>query len=145
MRPSAPSRERCRPHRRRRALTLAWIAGVCLVVQVVATVHLVLVRHVVCPTHGDLAHAGGAHPQVDRAPGPDSTDRIDAAATDDEVGADDHCQLLGERRDVPPTTSPTPLVVLAPAEDDAVAPVALPAPARALYRLAPKISPPHPA
>lgn len=119
-----------------------------MLIQVLATVHLVLVRHVVCPEHGEVMHAGEAH-AADRADagdagGDDADARVRAARADaDPADADDHCQLLTERRDVGPRSAATIDVALAPVAVERPAPLSLPARTRALYRLAPKISPPH--
>ena len=54
--------------RQRRSRTAVAAAVLCLLAQVFATVHLVVVRHEVCADHGEVVHGGGIAGQLDRAP-----------------------------------------------------------------------------
>ncbi|MEZ4401807.1 MAG: hypothetical protein R3B06_17395 [Kofleriaceae bacterium] len=123
---------------------LALVAVLCLVGQVVALFHLGLVRHVRCAAHGELVHADEVavddpvQATADQAPG-DLAQLFNRSAAH---GAEhEHCQLATDRTDV---TVATALRVARPtATTEAVAVVRTAAvPVRALFRLAPKASPP---
>lgn len=146
--PLAPSHVRSPRASRRRVA----IAGLCLVAQAFALVHLFAVRHVRCAEHGEMVHFEGAS-----APGPaalvaeraavDERTQGDAATLrasrlEIEAHQDDHCMALSERRDL--RTGAVKHAMASPqvlgevcAEHREVLLVARP-----LYRLAPKISPP---
>jgi hypothetical protein len=121
---------------RARALT-ALGAYFCLAAQAVGLLHVLVVRHATCPSHGELVH--GAAVATPRAA--DDTVQAPPAAGED---VDDHClALANRRRDL---AALTPVLEQLPAPE--VHPRALPpAPAAALaalplLRLAPKTSPP---
>ncbi len=135
------------PSPRRRSSTLRAFAGLCLLVQLVAMAHLVLVRHDLCPVHGEVMHGGEALAVEIHAGDGESAGRSAVtvrAARPAEAGsdADDHCQALTERRDVARPVAPCAHLDVAVADLAAPTPTAPSARARALYRLAPKISPP---
>ncbi len=122
-------------------------AGLCLLVQLVGMAHLVLVRHDVCPAHGEVMHGGDAHAAEIHAGDGESAGRravtVRAARAAEVRGdADDHCQALTERRDVAPPIAPCAHIDGLVADIGPPPPTAPSARARALYRLAPKISPP---
>ena len=131
--------------RQRRSRTAVAAAVLCLLAQVFATVHLVVVRHEVCADHGEVVHAGGDHGDAPAgaAGTGDATIQARAAADAGHGDDDDHCRLLTERRAAggggSPSLHATPGVI----EAKAAMPESLPARTSALYRLAPKISPPH--
>lgn len=132
------------PARRRRSGT-ALIAALCLLVQVTATLHLVLVRHAVCPEHGDIVHADSSR-EAHTGPtigGAQATQIRSWSGTDETVDADDHCQLLGERRDLTRATALVVAVDAVATDVAARAPGAAPTVSRPLYLLAPKVSPPR--
>jgi hypothetical protein len=124
------------------------IAGLCLVAQAFALVHLFAVPHVRCAEHGELLHAGEAERELAtsqvRAESGElgSADSIEATGLEIEAHEDDHCMALSERRDLrthgaaQPAASPQALGEL---HHEFRAPLVV---VRALYRLAPKISPP---
>jgi hypothetical protein len=119
---------------RRRAL----IACLCLAAQSFALAHLFLVVHSKCAEHGEVVH--GQHHEADAS---GLTHLVssdgDLAATDDH----DHCQTFAEPRDhriAPPVLGIDVLAPIAAACASETATVVTP---RALYRLAPKASPPH--
>ncbi len=123
---------------------LAAIAVVCLVAQAFAMVHLMVVRHARCAAHDEVVHVS-----VDRAqpahvtPTPDATS-IQGADGDLAEVDDAHCTWLSELRTT--RVGHPPVLTAAPATtvDELGLPRDLPlAGPRALYRLAPKISPPH--
>lgn len=128
------------------------MVSLCLVAQAFALVHLFAVRHVRCAEHGEMVH-------VDREPREpaalaareQATQDLEEASAQDvvrptglaiEAHQDDHCMALSERRDL--RTLEVQQLVSAPEVLAEVtylyrAPAAV---VRALYRLAPKISPP---
>jgi hypothetical protein len=120
---------------RARALT-ALGAYFCLAAQAVGLLHVLVVRHATCPSHGELVH--GAAVATSRAP----DDTVQAPAAGEDV--DDHCLVLANRRR--DLALLTPVLEALPAPEvhpralppvTAAALVALP-----LLRLAPKTSPP---
>lgn len=125
--------------RLRQRSTIA-IAMLCVVAQVFAVAHLVLVRHARCAEHGEVTHASESHVETTRPSGPDA---VLAASDDGPATDDDHCEWLSERRDVRHASAPIfatiPVAHVAPpAVDHLVLAVTRP-----LYRLAPKLSPPR--
>lgn len=130
------------PFRRRASLGVL-LALVCIVAQLGAALHLGLVRHVRCAAHGELMHADAGHDHADPTTALDvSTTRavvFDAGAAPEHEH--DHCQALASRSVEP--TAPAVLVAAPPVTVDPPAPVARPlVVVVALYRLAPKASPP---
>ncbi len=135
------------------------VASLCLLAQTFALVHLFAVRHVRCAEHGDMVHvepghaghAGHAAAADERVSPP--ADLREAAVSAHQVlrasglaieaHQDDHCMALSERRAL--RTLEVVAVVSAPPEllgELTFVSQAPPRVARALYRLAPKISPP---
>lgn len=120
-----------------------FVAIVCLLAQAFALVHLFAMHHVRCAEHGDLLHVEerGAPLSPEQA-----TARQHAAlgASEQVAGHQgDHCTTLTERRDLR-TWSCAPMTVAPPFELTCLPFAHTPAlVARPLYRLAPKISPPH--
>jgi hypothetical protein len=131
------------------------IAGLCLVAQAFALVHLFAVRHVRCAEHGEMVHLDGAGPQgasgatsaelqgavvADRSKSEAAT--LSASKLEVEAHQDDHCMALSERRDLRTATvkqvMASPQVLGEVRATHREPPLA----ARPLYRLAPKISPP---
>lgn len=123
------------------------IAGLCLVAQAFALVHLFAVPHVRCAEHGELVHADEERRQQPErasraeAVDPGAADSLEATALEIEAHEDDHCMALSERRDLRTQVAQqtAPPQVLGEVQHESRAPLFV---VRALYRLAPKISPP---
>jgi hypothetical protein len=128
------------------------VASLCLMAQVSALVHLFAVRHVRCAEHGEMVHVDREpREQAAVAAREQATQGLEEALAQDvvrptglaiEAHQDDHCMALSERRDLR-TYDVQPIVstpqTLAELTYFYRAPAIV---ARALYRLAPKISPP---
>lgn len=128
------------PDQPRRLRSSVAVAILCLLVQSLALVHLVVVKHVRCAEHGDVMHAGDGDPDVVPARGDSAGVRRARAGGDAE--SHDHCQSLVERRDIR-TFQATEITTVC-LDVHEVDP-AKPAPAIvaiAIYRVAPKVSPP---
>lgn len=132
------------------------IAGLCLVAQAFALVHLFAVRHVRCAEHGEMVHVDeaaegalhetliasrhGAMAAAEASPGDPAV--LTASGLEVEAHQDDHCMALSERRDLRTgavkqvVSSPQVLGELCPEHREPLLVV------RPIYRLAPKISPP---
>lgn len=128
------------------------VASLCLVAQAFALVHLFAVRHVRCAEHGEMVHVDReAHEPLALSPREPATQDLEAALAQDvvrptglaiEAHQDDHCMALSERRDLR-TYEVQPIVSTPQALRELTYDYRAPAiVARALYRLAPKISPP---
>jgi hypothetical protein len=121
----------------------AALACALVLAQGASLAHFAIVRHAICPVHGELIHRGSEphHSQVvDRTHGAGSA--LFASDLDVDASRDDHCQVVGHRREVA-----LPTVVTGVLPDDArgaSAPVALvwAPPSEVRFRLAPKQSPP---
>jgi hypothetical protein len=122
------------------------VASLCLTAQALALVHLFAVRHVRCAEHGEMVHVEPHQTAREQATHAlEETlahDVARAAGQAMEAHQDDHCLALSERRDlrthaVQPIVSPPPTLRELTYRHRAPSIVA-----RALYRLAPKISPP---
>ena len=129
---------------RRRAHSWALVALVCTLAQLLAFLHMGLVRHERCAAHGELMHATTDEACADAAPG--CEDQGGVSVVFDRGGeaehAHDHCQVVAER-----SATPARPCIAAPVAPIVAPPLAL-APARprpivALFRLAPKASPPR--
>lgn len=122
------------------------IATLCLAAQAWALAHLLVIRHEVCAEHGDAVHAADVVPEASHPPAAPGADP-DASAyrgSQREAAEDhhDHCTWLSEHR--ADRGAPTALTTAPPIAGEALAaPAAPPSTVRALYRLAPKISPPR--
>lgn len=128
------------------------VASLCLLAQAFALVHLFAVRHVRCAEHGDMVHVESGH--ADHAghaaaagervsPAADLREVLRASGLAIEAHQDDHCMALSERRAL--RTFEIVAVVSTPPEllgELTFVSQAPPRVARALYRLAPKVSPP---
>lgn len=119
-------------------------AHLCLAAHLAGLLHVVLVRHATCPSHGEMVH--GDVIAVSAAPaGDDSRRSVSDHPVKGPEEPDDHCLYLATRRQDLAALSPGSTSAILPAS--AVAPSA-PAPAHAfvdpsaLLRLAPKTSPP---
>lgn len=124
----------------------ALVAALCLGAQLFAVVHLFALHHVRCAEHGDLLHVEGDGSTASTGtPPPRANDgpRLAASNRGATGHQGDHCTTLGERKDL---RTHTPRVCWSlPLTTVGQAPPLLsaPAPSRALYRIAPKISPPR--
>jgi hypothetical protein len=123
---------------RGRSLT-ALGAYVCLAAQLLAVVHLLVVRHATCPDHGEVTH-GVAHARD--ATRPTAADRIQPGVAADH--ADEHCLFVATRRREMASLHPAAgTVVTSLTSPERLSPPG--APPRLLtrvLRLAPKTSPP---
>jgi hypothetical protein len=122
------------------------ISRILLAIQVLSLGHLLLVRHVTCPQHGDIIHAHSAElsSPVQSVERPTSLPGAALAAPVAVDGDHDHCQVCTESNRrfavLPPATPVLGDVTLAistprPDWDEVFAPIDL-------IRLCPKSSPP---
>jgi hypothetical protein len=124
-----------------RRVVAAAVAALCLAAQLAIVAHAALVEHVRCPLHGDFVHPGSHHDDhAHHAPG----DRPSAVPVDEHHdGEHEHCAVLAHRREAPPAVAP---LDVASDELGWLGPPALRsvprAAAVALFRVAPKHSPP---
>jgi hypothetical protein len=120
---------------RARVLT-ALGAYFCLAAQALGLLHVLVVRHATCPSHGEMVH--GAAAAAPRAA--DDTVQAPVAAE----AADDHCLAVANRRRDLAAFFPVPDLLPAPeVQPPALAPAAAGEPrALPLLSLAPKTSPP---
>lgn len=118
----------------------------CLVAQLLGLAHLVVVEHERCPEHGELIHGDGRAADTVAAPAPSTattTARVLPGQSDEPHGDHDHCLSATERRDLRLSRVDV-AAMISPAQSDALPRSATtPVAARALYRSAPKTSPPH--
>jgi hypothetical protein len=125
---------------RARALS-ALGAYLCLSAQLLGLVHVLLVRHATCPSHGEVTH--GVDASASHVDQPLALSVHNAGPTVEH--RDEHCLLFVARRRDLAALSPTSASALAP-----LPPVTAPAvvgasallPTLAVLRLAPKTSPP---
>jgi hypothetical protein len=122
------------------------LASLLIAAQLAAALHLLVVRHSLCPLDGELvegsAHQGQAHTRAsvrpDRLPG------IVARGADESTEGHEHCALTAFRRErahhvarAAGALAPRPSVLVRAATDFTPRP-----PPVAVHRLAPKHSPP---
>ncbi len=112
--------------------------------QLAGVAHMALVRHVTCPEHGELLHAGD-----DETPSPptpaDGAAASFAALTEDSESSHghDHCAVAIQRRAETMPVSRVKVAHTVTRVTEAAKERAAPAmPLGAIYRLAPKSSPP---
>jgi hypothetical protein len=113
----------------------------CMVSQLSGELHWALVEHQRCADHGEWIHEGDHHhagSEEAAAPAP-----LSVTSPDDDAHDHDHCQVLTDRRELglaPSATTPleAPAAHAVTGLERATPVVA----ASALYRLAPKTSPP---
>lgn len=101
-------------------------------------------RHVRCSEHGELIHVGAADPSaVDRVdPTPDSSTDLDRAPPTGEP-EHEHCFILGMSRErLAPSACAHTVPAAAPIAVAAASSAEAPPARRAVYRIAPKNSPP---
>jgi hypothetical protein len=122
------------------------LVALCILAQFSSLAHLLLVHHDRCAVHGELIHTADqhAHAAADSLAGSGAASAFEAAPGSESVADDEHCTVLGHRREqVTPAVFATLVVHLAEAGQSAQAPcVALPARSIAGYLIAPKTSPP---
>ena len=121
------------------------LAVVCLAGQLSSVAHLVQVGHVTCAEHGELVHAEESAPDIGR-PTPASDATLPSYAPESAAPpahGHDHCLVAGLRRDVCLVQESGPASV-AQDEGRTVTPACDVARGAsfALFRLAPKNSPP---
>jgi hypothetical protein len=82
------------------ALT-ALIVSLCVLGQFAGVAHLLLVRHVACPVHGELMHAaGGDAPRFEHVHGEQlHVAAITGVETEVDGYHDEHCAVVGHRRE----------------------------------------------
>ncbi len=119
------------------ALAVALVAA-----QGASLAHFALVKHAICPLHGELIHPGSdAHPppavHASRASGP----ALFGSERDGDAARDDHCGVVGHRREAAVATVSS---ALQPHDVRPMpAPLALAwSPTSPRFRIAPKQSPP---
>jgi hypothetical protein len=120
---------------------IAAVAAIALVgALLVSGSHRAAVRHVECVEHGEQVEVE----QVGAVSDVTDTSAASFHASDWAVtGDDDHCGILGAAsRPVSAAASGCDSVGVIALDDPAITITATPAPASALYRLAPKTSPP---
>jgi len=122
------------------------LASVTLAAQISSVAHMALVRHAICPEHGELIHPdelGGSAGAPRALAKPDAT-AIQSAPQLPTVHGHDHCLLASYRRQrIIPAAGTVALVAPTPMVGDSCLVADAPRPALvALYRLAPKNSPP---
>jgi hypothetical protein len=115
-------------------------AYLCLAAHLAGLVHVLVVRHATCPSHGEVVH--GDLPEAPAVPSEGATFSGHPTAPADE---DEHCLYLAtRRRDL--ALLPAPAAALEPRLAEAAAPAPDAPPlvlsSAALLRLAPKTSPP---
>jgi hypothetical protein len=138
------------PHvRRHRSPLTAALALLCLFAQVWSGVHAAAVPHERCAEHGEVVHAGehGRGPEAFDAPLADELPGAAAAVADGEPRAaaedeHDHCCVVSTRRQA--DTVPEVAAASRPPVEltHGALSAGVIADARALYRVAPKASPP---
>jgi hypothetical protein len=134
-------------HLRRELFHRRWASAALAVALVAAQgaslAHLSLVRHEICPEHGELIHPDAAPHAVATQPG--DPRRPSAFGVEERAAAfgDDHCTVVGHRRE---SALPSSSDVIVPGE---VAPATVclelawaPAASEPRFRVAPKQSPP---
>jgi hypothetical protein len=117
-------------------------AVLCLLAQGFAVVHLFAMHHVRCAEHGDLLHVEQAAPALGTEHRNGEADVLAASQQPFEAHQGDHCTTLSERRDLRCAAIAIVAVLPEQALDGGPHLAAAPAFGRALYRLAPKVSPP---
>ena len=126
--------------RYRRCLA-ATVAALTLAGQLSSFVHFVVVRHMVCPEHGELVELEHTAPAATQANSPDRN--VYRTSGDEHPGhGHDHCLMTAQLRQRATLTQGEPVHVAGP-ELARLAPApGAPRAAVALLRLAPKHSPP---
>lgn len=106
--------------------------------------HLLAVRHERCAEHGEVVHAG-AEPSAHElaATHDERLASVRSAAGEAEHDDHEHCQAVSDRGATGAAGSPALACADVTAGDSIAVAHAAPARACALYRLAPKISPPR--
>ncbi len=131
---------------RRWSLAQALIVSVLVLGQLLGSLHFALVQHVICPEHGELAHTASTEastPWVARGVGgPSETVVPSRSASVQSQDDHQHCLIQAQRRDTVLRGGPsTPLIADGFNEGNHWADVP-PFKSSALFRLAPKHSPP---
>lgn len=122
------------------------IAVLCVAAQLFGLAHMVVVEHERCAEHGELVHGDGHAPGAVAAPiarvTTTAASRALPAWPDEADGDHEHCLSATERRDLRAARVEAPVLVRS-AGLQAIHPAGTVAIARALYRTAPKTSPPQ--
>ncbi|HUH01174.1 MAG TPA: hypothetical protein VML75_04215 [Kofleriaceae bacterium] len=124
---------------------MAGIAVLCMVAQLLSLAHLVVVEHERCHEHGELIHGDGHEARSVAPPAPSTatpTARVLPGQSDEADGDHDHCLSATERRDLRLARVEV-AATISPDQSDAIPRTATTPVVRALYRSAPKTSPPH--
>jgi hypothetical protein len=123
-----------------RGLSFA-VAWFCLGVQAVGIAHLAVVRHTTCLEHGELIHAGPSSPSK-AAAATETGARLATAALPALTDGHDHCLACATRRAVVADRAVSSVAVGPEGASSAPALPTAPGGSGALFRLAPKTSPP---
>jgi hypothetical protein len=119
------------------------IASLCLLAQISPLIHFLVVPHTRCEAHGATTHASEheAASDVGQAARDTASHAVSPAAGHPDEH--DHCQVLASLRE--PCCAPAADTACAPpgVDDPVVLEHASPSNLRPLFRLAPKLSPPH--
>lgn len=129
-------------------MAAAFVAWLLVASDLLGYAHQAAEVHAVCAEHGELVHADATHGESigelrDVAPDAEVTD-APGVPHEDEHGIADHCQACAAAHD-PVTVAVTeraPELTVSLASSVAAAPVTSDVPRPALYRAAPKTSPP---
>ncbi len=113
----------------------------CLIAQLGALAHLLLVRHERCAEHGEVTHRVEAAPAAHAVAASPSA-ILDAGDPRSAHEEGDHCQWLAEHRAAAPAVSSFAQLVPQVTRAECALPALAFAAPRSLYRLAPKLSPP---
>lgn len=124
-----------------------WLKGLAALVAVVylggnvgAFLHTTMERHVVCSDHGDLIHADSV--QITPEIGQNQLQKSAAHEAGHEHCATAHMMTFGREISESPTIVSNPYVI-EPIVTPRLAATPIRGPTLAVYRLAPKTSPPH--
>jgi hypothetical protein len=139
---SKPGRRRPRQHWVQAALASVFVVG-----QLLGTLHFALVEHVVCLEHGEIAHAGRVQEPSDWVAfsPPASIARLETGRSGSYATVEDHrhCLVQALRRDSATRTKvPAPMATEGLCALDHPLTATRPSEESALFRLAPKHSPP---
>jgi hypothetical protein len=124
-----------------RARALAALgAYLCLAAHLAGLVHVLVVRHATCPSHGELVHGSAPRPSAT----PPAIDQVVRAVAPESEEQDEHCLFVATRRRemaglVPARTITIQAAPVVRTEPPAAVPALT---ARTPLRVAPKTSPP---
>ena len=126
-----------------RRLSSAALAIALVAAQGASLAHLAIVPHAICPVHGELVEIAPHAPITVHPAGPDGRSSMLPSDEGPSAFSDDHCAVVGHRRDVALPASPNALLpgnIAAAVSRLDVAGV--PVTSEPRFRVAPKQSPP---